>query len=145
MMYHRFLQFQGFFWQTSAMKKDRSHLTPWNPDLSNVTWNVDKHLLCQRLISNKIWLNEWERRGSEFTHIAPCSCYFSYLWSYKTSLAEITCSILTTSVLSSTSLVAQLVKHLPTMWETWVRSLGWEDPLEKEMATHSSTLAWKIP
>ena len=38
-----------------------------------------------------------------------------------------------------------MVKHLPTMWETWVRSLGWEDPLEKKMATHSSTLAWKIP
>ena len=43
------------------------------------------------------------------------------------------------------SLVAQLVKHLPAMQETWVRSLGWEDPLEKEMMTHSSTLAWKIP
>ena len=38
-----------------------------------------------------------------------------------------------------------MVKRLPTMWETWVRSLGWEDPLEKEMATHSSILAWKIP
>ena len=38
-----------------------------------------------------------------------------------------------------------MVKHLPAMRETWVRSLGWEDPLEKEMATHSSTLAWKIP
>ena len=44
-----------------------------------------------------------------------------------------------------TSLMAQMVKHLPTMQETQVRSLGWEDPLEKEMATHSSTLAWKIP
>ena len=44
-----------------------------------------------------------------------------------------------------TSLVAQTVKRLSTMWETQVRSLGWEDPLEKEMATHSSTLAWKIP
>ena len=43
------------------------------------------------------------------------------------------------------SLVAQTVKCLPAMWETWVRSLGQEDPLEKEMATHSSTLAWKIP
>ena len=43
------------------------------------------------------------------------------------------------------SLVAQMVKHLPAMRETWARSLGWEDPLEKEMATHSSTLAWKIP
>ena len=46
---------------------------------------------------------------------------------------------------SWTSLVAQMVKCLPTMRETWVRSLGWEDPLEKEMATHSSILAWKIP
>ena len=44
-----------------------------------------------------------------------------------------------------TSLVAQTVKRLPTMWETRVPSLGWEDPLEKEMANHSSTLAWKIP
>ena len=43
------------------------------------------------------------------------------------------------------SLVAQMVKHLPAMQETWVRSLGWEDPLEKEMATHSSVLAWRIP
>ena len=42
-------------------------------------------------------------------------------------------------------MVAQRVKHLPAMQETWVRSLGQEDPLEKEMATHSSTLAWKIP
>ena len=41
--------------------------------------------------------------------------------------------------------MAQTVKGVPTMWETWVHSLGWEDPLEKEMATHSSTLAWKIP
>ena len=40
-------------------------------------------------------------------------------------------------------LVAQTVKHLPTMWETWVPSLGQEDPLEKEMATHSNILAWK--
>ena len=38
-----------------------------------------------------------------------------------------------------------MVKCLPAMRETWVLSLGWEDPLEKEMATHSSTLAWKIP
>ena len=43
------------------------------------------------------------------------------------------------------SLVAQLVKNLPAMWETWVLSLSWEDPLEKGKATHSSILAWKIP
>ena len=41
--------------------------------------------------------------------------------------------------------MAQLVKNPPAMWETWVRSLGWEDPLKKEKATHSSILAWRIP
>ena len=41
--------------------------------------------------------------------------------------------------------MAQLVKNLPAMWESYVRSLGWEDPLEKGTATHSSILAWKIP
>ena len=44
-----------------------------------------------------------------------------------------------------TSQVAQMVKNLPAMQETWIRYLGQEDPLEKEMATHSSTFAWKIP
>ena len=43
-----------------------------------------------------------------------------------------------------TSLVALLVKNLPAVWETWDRSLGWEDPLEKRTATHSSILAWRI-
>ena len=43
------------------------------------------------------------------------------------------------------SLAAQRLKRLSAMWETWVRSLGWKDPLEKEMATHSSILAWRIP
>ena len=42
-------------------------------------------------------------------------------------------------------LMAQTVKHLPAMWETWVQALGQEDPLEKEVATYSSTLAWEIP
>ena len=43
------------------------------------------------------------------------------------------------------SLVAQLVKNLPSMQETWVQTLGWEDSLEKQMATNSSILAWRIP
>ena len=45
----------------------------------------------------------------------------------------------------ASSLVAQLVKNLPAMQDTWVQSLGWEDPLEKGMATHTSILAWRIP
>ena len=43
------------------------------------------------------------------------------------------------------SLVAQTVKNLPAVWETQVQSLGWEDPLQKRMATHSSILSWRIP
>ena len=43
------------------------------------------------------------------------------------------------------SLAAQLVKNLPAMWETWARSLGWEDTLEKGKATHSTILSWRIP
>ena len=43
------------------------------------------------------------------------------------------------------SQVAQMVKKSPAMWETWIRSLGWEDPLEEDMTTHSSVLAWRIP
>ena len=48
-------------------------------------------------------------------------------------------------VRGQTSLVARLVKNPPAMQETWVQSLGWEDPLEKEMESHSRTLAWKTP
>ena len=50
-----------------------------------------------------------------------------------------------TTIFFSGSLVAQSVKNLPAMQETWDRFLGWEDPLEKEKATHSSILAWRIP
>ena len=46
---------------------------------------------------------------------------------------------------SKASLVAQMLKNVPAMWETWVRSLGWEDPQEEGMAIHPSNLAWRIP
>ena len=46
---------------------------------------------------------------------------------------------------SWTSPVAQMIKNLPAVWETWVRSLGWEDPLEEGITTHSSILGWRIP
>ena len=54
-------------------------------------------------------------------------------------------TLLVIKVCQAHSLVAQMVKHLSTMWDTQVRSLGGEDLLEKEMATHSSILAWKTP
>ena len=62
----------------------------------------------------------------------PCSCLPSWLMYYS-------------YIAFVFPLVAQTVKRLPTMWETWVQSLGRQDLLEKEMVTHSSTLAWKIP
>ena len=65
--------------------------------------------------------------------------YFSAL-----IIQEPSASLLGTTPIS-TSLVAQLVKHLPTMWETWVQPLGWEDPLKEGTDTHSSILAWRIP
>ena len=54
-------------------------------------------------------------------------------------------NLFTKQMVGWASLVAQLVKNPPATQETWVRSLGWEDPLEKGKATHSSILAWKIP
>ena len=79
--------------------------------------------------------------------------YNSRSFRWRVSFTQLVCEIwkqllnLKTIRLCSTniSLVAQTVKRLPTMWETWVPSLGREDPLERETATHSSTLAWKIP
>ena len=60
---------------------------------------------------------------------------------YKTSLLHFAVCRRT----KGAPLAAQMVKNQPVMQETWVRSLGWEDPLEEDMATHSSILAWKIP
>ena len=64
---------------------------------------------------------------------------------YQERLTLHPCSHSRVLEMSGASLIAQLVKNLPAMQDTWVRFLGWEDPLEKEMATHSSTLAWEIP
>ena len=68
---------------------------------------------------------------------------FSRVFSPTRDRTQVSCNAGDTSLIPY--LVAQRVKHLPAMQETWVRSLCQEDPLEKEMATHSSTLAWKIP
>ena len=78
------------------------------------------------------------------------SKYSSSLYHFSSQVASTLylCSyllILTLVKNNWTSLVAQTAKHLSTMWKIWVRSLGWEDSLEKEMATHFSTLAQKIP
>ena len=82
--------------------------------------------------------------------IVPNSCpgLFPEPWGLTWNIWFICCSRkqnLNDPKVRLSSQVAQMVKRLPAMQETWVWSLGWEDPLEKEMATHSSILAWKIP
>ena len=72
--------------------------------------------------------------------------YKTSTWRKQTSsLKAFFFDFLTTYDKNWASLVAQLVKNPPVMQETWVQSLGWEDPLEKGKATHSSILAWRIP
>ena len=67
-------------------------------------------------------------------------------WNHKESdMTERLTHTFTDITHSQASLIAQLVKTLPAVQETQVRFLGWEDPLEKDMATHSSNLAWRIP
>ena len=72
--------------------------------------------------------------------------YFSHMVNYQLSSIFISDIFLfSVTFLQGVSLVAQMVKNLPAMRKTWVRSLGWENPLEEGMATHSSILAWRIP
>ena len=77
-----------------------------------------------------------QTRLSDFTSLCPSIHYLSI------SLYLSVCIVILFQAVIS--LVAQMVKHLPTMRETQVRSLDWEDPLEKEMATHSGILAWEM-
>ena len=74
--------------------------------------------------------------------LVMCSSLSAYLCFSKSYLLL---ALLIYLMYLEASLVAQTVKHLSTMWETGVRALGWEDPLEKEMAIHSIILAWRIP
>ena len=84
----------------------------------------------------------WELPRLFQTHTVPESPTFTDMEALQTlALGDFMEALYT----GMASLVAQWLKRLPRMWETWVRSLNREDPLEKEMATHSSTLAWGIP
>ena len=96
---------------------------------------------CSELLCNKVLLKYkrdresfWLRHQKGAERLPPCQ-----------SLARCYIPIFSWMLYTYTSPVAQMVKHLPTMQETWVLSLGWDYLLEKEMATHSSTPAWKIP
>ena len=102
-------------------------------------WKLLREYILKVLIIKKHWNYVWRWMLNKLTvvfilqYIHTSNVYVAYL-----KLAQCYKSI-------RASLVAQRLKHLPGMQETWVRSLGWADPLEKEMAIHSSTLAWRIP
>ena len=83
----------------------------------------------------------------DWTHVFCVSCIGrQILYHWATWEAQVAPGVVYVYLpLSRASLAAQKVKNLPAMQETWFRSLGWEDPLEKGMATYSSILAWRIP
>ena len=100
-----------------------------------------------RMASNIIWRRKWQSTPVLLpgkSHGERNLVGYSP-WGCKELDTTEQLHFLSFTFVSLTSLVAQMVKRLPTMWDTWVQSLGQEDLLEKEMATHSSILAWKIP
>ena len=102
------------------------HSFHWEPDLPyspGTSWILESHLWSQR---------KYKGKGERWHP----------LWPLLFSSTLVLCVL---AKLLGTSLVAQTVKRLPTTWDPWVQSLGWEDLLEKGMATHSSILACKIP
>ena len=95
------------------------------------------------------WVAISSSRGSSWyrywIHVCCIARWILHCWTTReASNALLSAFVLIQPSFLWASLVAQLVKNLPAVQETQVRSLGWEDPLEKEMATHSSILAWKI-
>ena len=120
---------------TSLPNELFSHPSPWVSGISGCNrhpWFSALHswaritLSCDLFASLTLW-------DCELFTDRPVSCFLG------------SSAVTGIEWMSRSSPVAQTVKHLPAMRKIWVRSLGWEDPLEKEMATHSSTLAWKIP
>ena len=112
----------------------RSHPSPYvHTAFSFELWKVTVH--CLILVTVLFLL------CSQWADLWKSALCFSFLLYY--SIFFILCS--DSGYYLGASLVAQMVKNLPVMQETWILSLCWEDPLEKEMATHSSILAWRIP
>ena len=140
---HEDLRRYGHLWVGCRTRWSWSNETPYC-----LIWNADRILLALGALKTAISLEAW---GCLYTTWLQSTLDFPHSSAGKES------GLIPGSGRSAgegvgyplqyswASLVAQLVKNLPTMWETWVWSLGWEDPLEKGKATHSSILAWKIP
>ena len=113
----------GWWGSSENEKATHSSILAWR-----IPWTVES-MGWKRVGHNWVTFSQYMNWNMGFAYIYNQFLFVDYL---------IRPSILT-------SLVAQTVKNLPTMWETMVQSLGWEDLLEKEMATHSSILAWESP
>ena len=96
------------------------------------------HAAIHGVANSRSWLSDWTELNWIYITIYLYTPLYTHVHVYIYMCMY-------TVYVSMSSLVAQTVKHLCTMWETWVWSLGREDPLEKEMAIHSSTIAWRIP
>ena len=110
---------------------------PWDSPGKNT--GVGCHALLQQIFATKGW-NPWLRSPALAGRFSTTSATLEALLQIHQLVKSITLWLLFWA-----SQVAQRVKNLPAMQETWVQSLGWKDPLEKGRATHSSILAWRIP
>ena len=139
---HCFRELRGFEWQKHFERKDK--------------------LTCQVLLIQHEWNKFLSHANSTKCSFFGLSLYYNILYQIYPQIVVVFASVahgswrmlgnskilifmLNLYVCRCASLGAQMVKNLPTMRETWVWSLGWEDPLEEGMATHSSILAWRIP
>ena len=114
-------------------------LTQWLRVLRGKMWKLTVLLEGRPGVDSDLFHHTQDFKSS---HTSPVSGGDNMAFTYRLEEYKMICSHLNPH---RASLVAQIVKNLPAMWEIWVWSLGREDPLEKDMATHSSTLAWKIP
>ena len=123
-------------------------LTTWHMRKSSLVPQTVKHLSTMQ--ETRVWSLGWEdaleKEMATHSRIIAWKIPWTEEPSHKESDTTEQLHFLSgTVILTWTFLVPQTVKHLSTVWEIWVQSLGWEDPLEKEMAIHSSTIAWKMP
>ena len=110
---------------------------------------LDNTFFVSQIRANRNIQTNIQQEHSKKIHIPSPTAHFLWNLPLASENSPLRCTpilcLFSSSSCHRTSPVAQTVERLSTMWETWVRSLGWEDPLEKEMAIQSSTIAWKIP
>ena len=108
--------------------------------LANVMWKMMCSNRKERLVKHRDFNNRPVCPGEESRET-----WVKRGWPQALTFPQVHAGDVSTQSVLWASLVAQTVQNPPEMWETWVRALGWEDPLEKGMATHSSVLSWRIP